>query len=300
MDENNDTSSSSQNKLQVYSFAYHPTINNLDDFQKSNRGIFPPSLYSLMEREHIHQTPGQPIIVRLQNITMLKDIYVTAHEFSAMEGSVYLSSHLMNENFVQEGDTVEVNVVSLPNITKLVLRPRCSRFAREIMDPKAALETAIISRYQVLSYGDILDIEGFELEITTLEPAEVVITNESDPEVEFLPCWEDIKKEQAEQDKKRVEEMEKQTLLQEKEKAKQEADRQRIIEETYQKTGHRFVPFGGTGRSLNGASENTSSTNSSTIMNGLPTQHKPNKPRSAKHLRDYSKFSGSGHKLGDS
>ena len=296
---NNDNDPSNQNKLLVHSFAYHPTISNLDDFQKSNRGIFPPSLYSLIERENITQTPGQPIIVRIQNSTMLKDIYVTAHEFSAMEGAVYLSSQLMNESFISEGDIVNVNIVTLPNITKLVLRPRCSRFAREIMDPKASLESAIISRYQVLSYGDILDIDGFELEITTLEPAEVVITNESDPEVEFLPCWEDVKREHAEEEKKKLEAEKRAAELQEKERLEKEAHHQRMLEETYQKTGHRFIPFGGTGRSLSGATGNNVSNFTNTPNNGSTSNKQP-RQLSAKHLRDYSKFSGTGHKLGDS
>ena len=294
--------SQNPNMLIAHSCVYHPTISNMDDYQNSNRGIFPPSVFNLLDNNiNNNNLPGQPIIVRISNDTMVKDIYVTAHEFSATEGTMYLSSDLMNDHFLNEGDGVTINVVSLPNITKLVLRPRCPRFAREISDPKLSLETAIISRYQVLSHGDILNIEGFELEISTLEPAEVVITNESDPEVEFLPCREDERKMKIEKDKRDTVERLKKAALDEERLKKEKLEQDKIMEETYKNTGHRFVPFGGEGHSLNDKKvghhldidniDNKDNKKQASIKDHRSTN------KSARHLRDYSRFSGTGHKL---
>ena len=275
--------------LIAHSCVYHPTISNIDDYQNSNRGIFPPSIFNLLDNNDNNNVPGQPIIVRISNGTMVRDIYVTAHEFSATEGNIYLSSNLMNDHFLNEGDSVNINVVSLPHITKLVLRPRCSRFAKEISDPKLSLEMAIINRYQVLSQGDILNIEGFELEISTIEPAEVVITNESDPEVEFLPCWEDERKMRIETERKEKEEKLQQDAIIKKKLLRDKIEEDKIIEDTYKKTGHRFVPFGGQGQSLNG---------NTTCIDKTGGRQEPERGNnSAKHLRDYSRFSGHGQKM---
>ena len=128
--------------LIAHSFVYHPTIGDVDTLQKSNRGIFPSSLYNNLDNDIF--TSQTPIIVCISSDTMVKPIYVTAHEFSAMDGQMYISTNLMNDSFISEGDIVNIDIVSLPSITKLVLRPLCKRFAREIIDPKASLEMAII------------------------------------------------------------------------------------------------------------------------------------------------------------
>ena len=192
-------------QLKVHSFVYHPSISEVDKLQESNRGIFPTSLYSLVEEEEnkeggVNFLDG-PIIFRISGEYLVKEIYVTAHEFSAMEGTMYMSSSLMNDSFIENGTQVNVNIVTLPKVTNIKLQPRCSNFAKNIEDPKGELEKAIVERYQVLSIGDTIKVNDFLLEVTQLEPSTSVITNNADPEVEFLPCWEDIQREKQEEEK---------------------------------------------------------------------------------------------------
>ena len=297
--------------LKVHSFLYHPTISNIDNLQQSNRGIFPASLYSLVEREEEkeegYQVSSSPIIFRIYSDSMIKSVYVTAHEFSAMEGVMYLSSNVMNDTFIIDGQTVEVCLVSLPIITKLVLRPLCSRFAREIEDAKSILEQAIIDRYQVLSIGDIIVIDTYELEVTNIEPSETVITNEADPEVDFLPCWEDVEKERMRKEALEKEKKDREQLINQEKKEKEEKERERRLEETYQKTGYRFIPFEGSGQSLNGnIPTNTNTTNSTnatstTSINAISTNATSVNATSAnaRNLRNYNIFYGKGNKLGN-
>ena len=286
--------------LKVHSFLYHPTISNIDNLQQSNRGIFPASLYSLVEREEEkeegYQVSSSPIIFRIYSDSMIKSVYVTAHEFSAMEGVMYLSSNVMNDTFIIDGQNVEVCLVSLPIITKLVLRPLCSRFAREIEDAKSILEQAIIDRYQVLSIGDIIVIDTYELEVTKIEPSETVMTNEADPEVDFLPCWEDVEKERIHKEVLEKEKRDREQLINQEKKEKEEKERR--LEETYQKTGYRFIPFEGSGQSLNGnIPTNTNSTNSTNVTPS--TNATSTTSTNARNLRNYSIFYGKGNKLGD-
>jgi len=66
-------------KLKVHSFAFHPSISELQELQSSNRGIFPTSLYSLVEEEENrlgHQNVlDQPIIFRISGPSLVKDLF---------------------------------------------------------------------------------------------------------------------------------------------------------------------------------------------------------------------------------
>lgn len=287
--------------LNVHSFVYHPTISEVTTLQYSNRGIFPSSLYNLVESEEYLeggcQVSDQPIIFRISGEHLVKEIYVTAHEFSAMDGLMYISSNLMNDSFIENGTKVNVNIVTLPKVTRIILQPRCSNFARNIEDPKGALELAIVERYQVLSIGDTVKVGDFILEVTQLEPANSVITNTADPEVEFIPCWEDIEREKQEQIKKKKLEEEKLEKERAKERANQEAYKAKMIEENYQKTGHMCIPFGGVGRRLDNSSQTATN-----VTNNQSNPSNPSNPKTstdAKNLRNYKIFSGEGRRLGD-
>ena len=65
----------------------------------------------------------------------------------------------------------------------------------------------------------------------------------------------------------------------------------------YQKTGYRFIPFGGEGQILSGSGVKDQPEMLEDKTN--PSLPKPRLSSTARDLRDYSKFSGQGHKLGN-
>lgn len=285
--------------LTVHNVVYHPSISDTSCLENSNRGIFPTSFYQLVENTNsiTDEISNKPIIVMLTSESMIKPIYVTAHEFSASDQTMYLSNCLMNESFLEEGSMVTAQIVTLPEITRLVLRPDGPKFAREIVDPKSALEEAIIERYQVLGLGDTIYVQGHTLEVTELEPAENVITNGADPEVDFLPCWEDAKREKEAKEAKMIAEQAKIDAEKAKIEAEKQKEKERLLWENYQKTGYRFIPFGGQGQKLSGGA-----VKDQPEMLGdktTPSLPKPRLSSTARDLRDYSKFSGQGNKLGN-
>ncbi len=285
--------------LTVHNVVYHPSISDTSCLENSNRGIFPTSFYQLVENNNsiTDEISNKPIIVMLTSECMIKPIYVTAHEFSASDLTMYISNWLMNESFLEEGSMVTAQIVTLPEITRLVLRPDGPKFAREIVDPKSALEEAIIERYQVLGLGDTIYVQGHTLEVTELEPAENVITNGADPEVDFLPCWEDVKREKDAKDAKMIADKAKMIANQAKIDVDKQKEKEKLLWENYQKTGYRFIPFGGEGQKLSGGVEK-----GSLEMLDDKTKTSVVEPRissTAREQRDYSKFSGKGYRLGN-
>ena len=285
--------------LTVHNVVYHPSISDTSCLENSNRGIFPTSFYQLVENNNsiTDEISNKPIIVMLTSECMIKPIYVTAHEFSASDLTMYISNWLMNESFLEEGSMVTAQIVTLPEITRLVLRPDGPKFAREIVDPKSALEEAIIERYQVLGLGDTIYVQGHTLEVTELEPAENVITNGADPEVDFLPCWEDAKREKEAKKAKMIAEKAKIDAEKAKIDVEKQKEKERLLWENYQNTGYRFIPFGGQGQKLSGGAVKDQP--EMLVDKTTPSLPKSRSSSTARDLRDYSKFSGQGHKLGN-
>ena len=273
--------------------AYHPTITNFELLESSNKGLFPSVLLSEIQ-DDILDKEG-PITFMIKTTNGIIPVYVVAHEFSSTDNIIYLPQTIMHNAFINENENATIEMVDLPKITKLTLRPIGRLFAREIQDPKGELEKIIVDQYQILHNGDSIYLNNYELIITNIEPSDVVSTFNTDPVVDFLPCRED---EQIENEKKRLleekkkEEMEKEKLLQiEKEKEKSE----KIKYETYKRTGYKYVPFGGTGNTLN----NSIFTTPPNVNSNVNSNIKERKSKSITRVNVYKAFSGEGNKLGN-
>ena len=281
----------------AYSLAYHPTISNMETLQNSTKGVFPASLLSQFPEQTSSSTP---MTLMIQGKEAVRPLYVTAHEFSAQEGTIYLPLTLMQHAFIQEGERVELQPVSLPKVKEIGLRPTDSRFAKEIDDPKARLEQAIVERYHVLSVGDLIQLNGDDsnnepwiLEVEKLEPATTISTTESDPSVEFLPSWEDIRREEERQ---KVLDSERNKAAQQALEAKQ-AQAQAVKEAADAALNARrsirgYIPFEGSGQRLDG----NSNTHSFPIGPPVapPVVSQGVRPAS----QTFARFAGTGQRLG--
>ena len=268
--------------------AYHPTITNLELLESSNKGIFPSLLLSEIQ-ENIFDKEG-PITFMIKTTNGIIPVYVVAHEFSSPDNIIYLPQTIMHNSFINENDNATIEIVDLPKITKLTLRPIGKLFAREIEDPKGELEKIIVNQYQILHNGDSIYLNNYELIITNIEPSDVVSTFNTDPVVDFLPCRED---EQEEKERNRLlEEKEKERVEKEKQmqKEKDKQNTENLKYETYKKTGYRYVPFGGTGNTIN----NSIFTTQPTVNPNLTKKTL----RQVSKVNRYKAFLGEGNKLG--
>lgn len=268
--------------------AYHPTITNLELLESSNKGIFPSLLLSEIQ-DDILDKEG-PITFMIKTTNGIIPVYVVAHEFSSTDNIIYLPQTIMHNSFINDNENATIEMIDLPKITKLTLRPIGKLFAREIEDPKGLLEKIIVDQYQILHNGDSIYLNNYELIITNIEPSDVVSTFNTDPVVDFLPCRED-----------ELEEKEKNRLIEEKKKEKVEKEKQiqkekekekteKLKYETYKKTGYNYVPFGGAGNTTNNTIFNTQPT----VNSNVPKK----RPREMSKVDRYKAFSGEGNKLG--
>ena len=291
---------------------YHPTITDTCLLENSNRGIFPTSLCSSLTSNWSEEKKGeddiQPIMFVVNGQEGVKPVYVTAHEFSAQEDMVYLPARLMQEAFIQEGERVEVRDVNLPKINSLTLQPRNNQFAESTAEPKLVLEKAIVERYQVLSIGDSIHVNGHELTVTDISPSTTCTTHNSDPEVDFRPSEEQVEIDRRNEILKQREQQEKE------ERDRLEKQRTTELEKDYQQNTNGFQPFGGVGRTLDGSrvclSSTTNNENNTSNLQGLPqTTPLPSirrAPRPSKITQSsnthsgYQAFGGEGRTLGTS
>lgn len=267
--------------LQIYSLAYHPTIQS-ETLEGAHIGIFPTSMANLVD---ITSPDGSPLIFMVLGEEEVKPIYVVGHEFSAPEGTCYLPRDLMSDGFLADGSSVTVNTVQLPKVTKITLQAKRDAFAEKTTNPKGDLEKVIVGQYQVLALYDPIEVNGELLEVIELEPAEVVSTFNSDPTVEFQESRESLA---------RIEEQVRNKVVSE-DTPVQDADRPEEHSE--------WTPFCGSGRRLDGGvvgdtSESSSNqlppsargVSNSIIRRATPTVRITNK---------YQSFAGTGHQLGN-
>lgn len=240
--------------------------------------------------------PTEPLMFVVDGQERVKSIYVTAHEFSAQEGIIYLPARLMQEAFIPEGGKVTVDRVCLPKISSLKLQPRNNKFAEQTSEPKIALEEAIVSRYQVLTLGDTIQVNGHELTVIEMTPSTSCITHNSDPEVDFSPSEEQliIDKEREEREKK------------EQEIAKQKADEEamRRVQKQQHPEDSIFRPFTGQGRRLDGSVIETNvaipeRNGDMSPVASQPSIRRQRRPNTGPSQRpNFKAFGGEGRKLG--
>ena len=72
-------------------------------------------------------------------------------------------NHFMNENFILDGEKIQIQEANLPKISKIHLQPLKDDFSKLDINHKEALENAIIKNYQIININDILHINNCEL-----------------------------------------------------------------------------------------------------------------------------------------
>jgi len=161
-----------------------PSLQVNSKLENSNIGIFPTLLMKIYENQITTDT--SPITFKISGSQAISSFVVLAYEFSSIDNTIYLPFSLMNDNFLKDGDIINIEDIILPKIETITLQASTPLFSTLNIDHKTVLEIAINTQYKVIHLNDILRLEGCELEVTKLSPSDCVITHESDPEVEFM------------------------------------------------------------------------------------------------------------------
>ena len=115
-------------------------------------------------------------------------------EFSAPDNIGYMSSHIMEELFIDIGDTVQLEYFKAPKGTFVVFKPKSKQFY-DIKNIKECLEKNIIHNYPILEKNTSIIIKDelgndITLIVKECKPYKIISTHNTDLEVDFESCEE--------------------------------------------------------------------------------------------------------------
>uniref|UniRef100_A0A1B6E2B3 Ubiquitin fusion degradation protein 1 homolog n=1 Tax=Clastoptera arizonana TaxID=38151 RepID=A0A1B6E2B3_9HEMI len=172
-------------QYRCYSVAMLPG-NEREDVERGGKIIMPPSALDHLTQLNIMVFP---MLFKLTNRRINRVTHCGVLEFVADEGHVYLPRWMMQNLFLQEGDALFIENVTLPVATFSKFQPQSPDFL-DITNPKAVLENSL-RNYACLTTGDVVAIKynkrTYELCVLETKPGNAVTIIECDMNVEFAP-----------------------------------------------------------------------------------------------------------------
>lgn len=151
-----------------------------------------------------------PLVFELSNPATYKSTYAGVMEFLAKEKHVTAPDWLMKNLEIEEGEMINVRLVTLPKGTFVKFKTHDSHFFVCYPDPKPIFET-VLRNFAALSQGDHIDIAfdsiTYHFEVLETKPANAIDINNVDIEVEFQRTMtkEEQEREAAQLEQKREE-----------------------------------------------------------------------------------------------
>lgn len=145
--------------------------------------IMPPSALDQLTRLNIEY----PMLFKITNRKLERQTHVGVLEFIADEGKIYIPYWMMKNLFLEEGDLVTIENVSLPVASFSKFQPQSVEFL-DITNPKAVLENCL-RNFACLTTGDVIAISYnnkiYELLVLETKPGRAVTIIECDMNVSF-------------------------------------------------------------------------------------------------------------------
>ncbi|KAF7841063.1 ubiquitin fusion degradation protein 1-like protein isoform X1 [Senna tora] len=205
--------------------------------ENGDKIIMPPSaLHHLEKAKNIKSSlhVSYPMLFELRNDAAERVSHCGVLEFIAEEGIIYMPYWMMESMVLQEGDTVRVKNVRLPKGTYVKLQPHTRDFL-DISNPKAILcvrlnmpqilETTL-RNFTCLTTGDTIMVaynnKKYYIDIIETKPSNAITIIDTDCEVDFAPPLD---------------------------------HRKSTVEKDYRE--HKFIPFSGSGKRLDGKPMNS-------------------------------------------
>ena len=190
-------------RLKVRPMALHPTIDNPQKYDLSHFCVLPMSVLEKLDKSDLLE--NSPYCFKLDTEAMVRDVYVSVLEFSAEDGIIFLPKILMDNCFIRDYEGVTLQYICAPKGSEIIFQPEDDSFY-DIVDNKELLETHISHNYKILQLGDrigfMYDNKEIFLEITHLEPCDVVLAHETEMVLDYTTT---IAEEQANNHTKREE-----------------------------------------------------------------------------------------------
>lgn len=159
--------------------------NEREDVERGGKIIMPPSALDHLTQLNV----SYPMLFKLTNKKMNRVTHCGVLEFVADEGNVYLPRWMMHNLFLEEGEVIYIENVTLPVATFSKFQPQSPDFL-DITNPKAVLENSL-RNFACLTTGDVIAIKYnnriYELCVLETKPRNAVTIIECDMNVEFAP-----------------------------------------------------------------------------------------------------------------
>ena len=174
-------------------FSYACSSQNPEMIEKlrcSNKILLPESMLFEITKDN-HDSLAQKLYFKVSNKDTQYGEVCGVHEFSAPPGVVNLPYHIMESCSLEEGSTVQVDLLSPPKGNFMKIRLHNSKEFSKLSNPKAVLEKIMSRDYPVVTQGQTIALNYVELnkvfmvDVVETKPSEIIEIINTDINVDF-------------------------------------------------------------------------------------------------------------------
>ena len=174
-------------------FSYACSSQNPEMIEKlrcSNKILLPESMLFEITKDN-HDSLAQKLYFKVSNKETQYGEVCGVHEFSAPPGVVNLPYHIMESCSLEEGSTVQVDLLSPPKGNFMKIRLHNSKEFSKLSNPKVVLEKIMSRDYPVVTQGQTIALnytdlnKVFMIDIVETRPSEIIEIINTDINVDF-------------------------------------------------------------------------------------------------------------------
>ena len=174
-------------------FSYACSSQNPEMIEKlrcSNKILLPESMLFEITKDN-HDSLAQKLYFKVSNKETQYGEVCGVHEFSAPPGVVNLPYHIMESCSLEEGSTVQVDLLSPPKGNFMKIRLHNSKEFSKLSNPKVVLEKIMSRDYPVVTQGQTIALnytdlnKVFMVDIVETKPSEIIEIINTDINVDF-------------------------------------------------------------------------------------------------------------------
>lgn len=162
----------------------------IEKLRCSNKILLPESMLFEITKDN-HDSLAQKLYFKVSNKETQYGEVCGVHEFSAPPGVVNLPYHIMESCSLEEGSTVQVDLLSPPKGNFMKIRLHNSKEFSKLSNPKVVLEKIMSRDYPVVTQGQTIALnytdlnKVFMVDIVETKPSEIIEIINTDINVDF-------------------------------------------------------------------------------------------------------------------
>ena len=162
----------------------------IEKLKHSNKILLPESLLFELTKEN-HDSLDNKMYFKVSHTETGYGEVCGVHEFSAPPGVVNLPYHIMESCSLEEGSTVQVDLLSPPKGNFMKIRLHNSKEFSKLSNPKVVLEKIMSRDYPVVTQGQTIALnytdlnKVFMIDIVETRPSEIIEIINTDINVDF-------------------------------------------------------------------------------------------------------------------